>query len=117
MFPILTSQQSLSPSSIISYSTLLILSNYVIFSLRSAANLKHSLGVKVPSSASSCITYPIWFEYASTDETATPLIRYSPSSIKLSDISLPAKKFKNVVLPDPDGPNMAVKDSAGTMPF
>lgn len=47
----------------------------------------------------------------------TPLMRNSPSRIKLSDMSLPARKFRNVVLPEPDGPNIAVKDYEGMIPF
>ena len=33
------------------------------------------------------------------------------------DINLPDKKFKKVVLPEPDGPKIAVKDCAGIIPF
>lgn len=33
----------------------------------------------------------------------------SPSTTKLSDISLPDRKLSKVVFPDPEGPKMAVK--------
>lgn len=56
-------------------------------------------------------------EYFSRFLITTPLILYYPWSIRLSDISRPAKKFKKVVLPEPDGPKIAVKDSAGIIPF
>jgi hypothetical protein len=59
VFPILTLQQSFNPSSFKSSSTLSYFWNYVISSLRSAANLKHSFGVNIPNRASYCITYPI----------------------------------------------------------
>ena len=41
---------------------------------------------------------------------------YVPSRVRLFDISLPAKKFRKVVLPEPDGPKIAVKDSGGMQP-
>ena len=37
--------------------------------------------------------------------------------MRLFDIRRPAKKFRNVVLPDPEGPRIAVKDSAGIIPL
>jgi hypothetical protein len=40
----------------------------------------------------------------------TPLILYYPINVRLVDMSLPARKFKKVVFPEPDGPRMAVKD-------
>ncbi len=37
--------------------------------------------------------------------------------VKLSDIRREDRKLSNVVLPEPDGPRMAVKLSAGINPF
>jgi hypothetical protein len=37
--------------------------------------------------------------------------------IRFVVISLPDKKFSNVVLPDPDGPKIAVNDSGCIKPF
>ena len=36
--------------------------------------------------------------------------------VRLLDINLPAKKFNNVVFPDPDVPKIAVKEWGGNMP-
>ena len=79
--------------------------------------MKHYLGVNIPNSASSCITYPIWLAYFYNDLTYTPLILYYPYKIRLLDMSLPAKKLRNVVLPEPEGPRIAVKDYAGITPL
>lgn len=117
VFPIFTSLHPTKPNSSKSYSTLSLLWNADNSRRKSAANWKHSLGVRVPSRASSCITYPIWFEYGSTDFTYCPFILYSPSIEMLLDMSLPPRKLRKVVLPEPDGPRMAVKDCAGMTPF
>lgn len=45
-----------------------------------------------------------------------PLILYFPSKTRLSDMRRPARKLRNVVFPDPDGPKIAVKDYAGMIP-
>ena len=117
VLPILTLQQSLRPSYWMSSSTRSDFQNYVISSFKSAANWKHYFGVNVPNKASSCITQPIWLEKAYKFLIMTPLILNSPSSIRLSDMSRPAKKLRNVVFPEPEGPRIAVKDEAGITPF
>jgi hypothetical protein len=55
--------------------------------------------------------------YFYNDLTYTPLILYYPYKIRLLDMSLPAKKLRNVVLPEPDGPRIAVNDYAGITPL
>jgi len=45
-----------------------------------------------------------------------PLNLIYPSTIRLSDINLPDKKFNKVVLPDPEGPKIAVKVYEGISP-
>ena len=117
LLPILTSAHLVNPNSDISSSTRYNFWNYVKLSLKFAAKWKHYRGVNIASNESSCITYPIWFEYGSTDCISDPLILYDPYNFKLLDINLPAKKFRKVVLPDPEGPKMAVNDSAGIHPF
>ena len=67
LFPTFVSAQLVRPNSLIRFSTLYCFSSFVAVSLRSAANWKHSLGVRVGSSASYCITYPICLQYGSTD--------------------------------------------------
>jgi hypothetical protein len=62
VFPIFVSAHELKPKSLISSLTLSLISSSLNPSVSLAANRKHSLGVKVPSKASYCITYPIWFE-------------------------------------------------------
>lgn len=71
--------------------------------------MKHYLGVRVPKRASSCMTYPIWFEYGSKEFILKELILTSPVMVRLSDTRREDKKFNKVVLPLPDGPKMAVK--------
>ena len=74
-----------------------------------AANKKHSLGVRVPSKASYCMTYPIWFEKGSRELMTSELILISPVMVKFSDTSREERKLRRVVLPEPDGPKIAVK--------
>lgn len=62
VFPIFVLAHELNPKSTINYSTLSSSCFAVRFIVNFAANIKHSLGVSVPNKASSCITYPIWFE-------------------------------------------------------
>lgn len=45
------------------------------------------------------------------------LIWTSPVMVKLSETSLDDRKFNKVVLPEPDGPSMAVKLSAWISPL
>ena len=37
--------------------------------------------------------------------------------MRLLDISRPARKLRKVVFPEPEGPKIAVNDSAGMTPF
>jgi hypothetical protein len=37
--------------------------------------------------------------------------------VKLLDMSLPDKKLRRVVFPEPEGPSMAVKDFSGINPY
>ena len=62
------------------------------------------------------MTYPISLQYLSIDVNETEFSLYSPVIVKLSDINLPAKKFSNVVLPDPEVPKIAVKEFGGNIP-
>lgn len=109
LLPTRVSAQVVNPNCLIRFSTLLNFSSLDYINLRSAANWKHSLGVKVANNASYCITYPICLQYGSTELICYLLNLIPPSTVKLLDISLPDKKFKRVVLPDPDGPKIAVK--------
>ena len=59
VLPTFTSAQLTNPTSLIRSYTILCFYYSVSFTLRLQANWKHYLGVKVPKSASSCITYPI----------------------------------------------------------
>jgi len=117
VFPIFVLAHELNPRSTISYSTLSFSCYSFKFKVSLAANKKHYLGVSVPSNASSCITYPIWFEYGSRDVICWEFILIYPEMVKLSETSLDERKFNNVVLPEPDGPKMAVKLSAWIRPF
>jgi len=62
VFPTLTSAQLDSPNYLIRSSTILFFYSTETFVLKLQAKLKHSRGVNMPKSASSCITYPIWLE-------------------------------------------------------
>ncbi len=56
----------------------------------------------------SCITYPITPLYSAIVVTFLPLIIIEPRRTKFLANCLPESKFSIVVLPHPDGPNMAV---------
>ena len=45
------------------------------------------------------------------------LILISPVMVKLSETSREERKLRRVVLPEPEGPKIAVKLSAGMRPF
>ena len=108
-FPTLVSAQEVSPSSKIRSWTILYFYALLTVSLRSHANLKHYLGVNVDKRASYCITYPMSLQYGSTDSIGCRLKRIPPLTVRLSDMSLPDKKLRSVVFPEPDGPRIAVK--------
>ena len=112
MLPILVLAQEASPKSTINSYTLSVSCFSDRFSVSLAAKRKHSRGVNVPSNASYCITYPIWFEYGYNEAIVCEFILIYPAIVKLSDTSRDDKKLSNVVLPEPDGPRIAVKLSA-----
>jgi len=62
------------------------------------------------------MTYPIWLEYGSSDLIAWLFNFIYPSTNRLSDISLPERKLRRVVFPEPEGPKIAVKVDACMSP-
>lgn len=65
---------------------------------------------------SSCITYPMRFLYLFTFWTEAPFMVIFPYRDRLFEINLPDSRFSIVVLPQPEGPTIAVKVLGSNFP-